>query len=139
MRFRASEGLNKKELSALLKPSKNYGVFSDGVFDDYLSISDLLISFSSTTIEEALQNDTVVLQYDHDDKYMHIRAPIVTDGESLNINPIYYCGHKDELENSIYMILKNIDLIKSEKSHWDLYRYPIDSKLEWFDELHNKQ
>jgi len=138
VRFRASEGLNKKEFSALLKPSKNYGVFSGGVFDDYLSISDLLVSYSSTTIEEALQNDTVVLQYDRDDKYMHIRAPTVTDGESLNINPIYYCGHKDELENSLYMILNNINSIKSEKHKWDYYRYPIDKKLEWLDELLGK-
>jgi hypothetical protein len=113
-------------------------VYSDGAFDDYLTVSDLLVSYSSTTIEEALQNDVVVLQYDHDDKYIHVQAPTVSEGKKLDINPIYYCGNKDKLKNSINIILKNIDLIKLEKHKWDIYRYPIDKKLEWFDKLLDK-
>jgi len=113
-------------------------VYSEGAFDDYLTASDLLVSYSSTTIEEALQNDVAVLQYDHDDKYIHVQAPTVSEGKKLDINPIYYCGNKDKLKNSINIILKNIDLIKSEKHKWDCYRYPIDKKLEWFDKLLGK-
>ena len=138
VRFRPSEGLNKADFSKLVKPSDNYGIYSDGLFDDYLAASDLLVSYSSTTIEEALQNDVVVLQYDHDDKYMHIQAPAVIEGQDLDVNPIYYCGNKDELRSSIDIILKNINLIKLEKHKWDLYRYPIDEKLEWLDKLHGK-
>ena len=138
VRFRPSDGLNKADFSKLIKSSNNYGVYSDGAFDDYLTVSDLLVSYSSTTIEEALQNDVVVLQYDHDDKYIHVQAPTVSEGQKLDINPIYYCGNKDELKNSINIILKNIDLIKSEKHKWDCYRYPIDKKLEWFDKLLGK-
>ena len=138
VRFRPSEGLNKADFSKLIKSSRNYGVYSEGVFDDYLAVSDLLVSYSSTTIEEALQNDVAVLQYDHDDKYMHIQAPAVIEGQDLDVNPIYYCGNKDELRSSIDIILKNINLIKLEKHKWDLYRYPIDEKLEWLDKLHGK-
>ncbi len=135
VRFRPSDGLNRADFSKLVKASNNCGVYSDGAFDDYLTVSDLLVSYSSTTIEEALQNDVVVLQYDHDDKYKHIQAPSILKGQELDINPIYYCGNKDELKNSIDIILKNIDLIKSEKHKWDRYRYPIDEKLEWLDKL----
>jgi len=135
VRFRPSDGLNRVDFSKLVKASNNCGVYSDGAFDDYLTVSDLLVSYSSTTIEEALQNDVVVLQYDHDDKYKHIQTPGTLKGQELDINPIYYCGNKDELKNSIDIILKNIDLIKSEKHKWDCYRYPIDEKLEWLDKL----
>jgi len=135
VRFRPSDGLNKADFSKLIKVSNNYGVYSDGAFDDYLAVSDLLVSYSSTTIEEALQNNVAVLQYDHDDKYKHIQASTVSEGQELVINPIYYCGNKDELKNSIDMILKNIDSIKSEKHKWAGYRYTIDEKLEWLDEL----
>mgnify|MGYP000055878744 CR=1 FL=1 len=138
VRFRPSEGLNKADFSKLVNPSDNYGIYSDGPFDDYLAASDLLVSYSSTTIEEALQNDVVVLQYDHDDKYMHIQAPVIIEGQKLDANPIYYCGNKSELKNSINVILKNIDLIKSEKHKWDLYQYPVDDKLEWLDKLLSK-
>jgi hypothetical protein len=138
VRFRPSDGLNKTDFSKLVKSSNNYGVYSKGAFDDYLTVSDLLVSYSSTTIEEALQNEVAVLQYDHDDKYIHIQAPTVSEGQELDINPIYYCGDKDELKNSIDIILKNIDLIKSEKHKWDCYRYPIDKKLEWLDKLLSK-
>ncbi len=138
VRFRPSEGLNKADFSKLVKPSDNYGIYSDGPFDDYLAASDLLVSYSSTTIEEALQNDVVVLQYDHDNKYMHIQAPVIIEGQELDTNPIYYCGNKGKLKNSINVILKNIDLIKSEKHKWDLYRYPVDDKLEWLDKLLSK-
>jgi len=138
VRFRPSDGLNKADFSKLIKSSNSCGVYSDGAFDDYLTVSDLLVSYSSTTIEEALQNDVVVLQYDHDDKYMHIQAPAISEGQKPDINPIYYCGNKDRLRDSIDIILKNIDLIKSEKHKWDCYRYPIDKKLEWFDKLLSK-
>jgi len=135
VRFRPSDGLNKADFSKLIKVSNNCGVYSDGAFDDYLAVSDLLVSYSSTTIEEALQNNVAVLQYDHDDKYKHIQASTVSEGQELVINPIYYCGNKDELKNSIDMIIKNIDSIKSEKHKRAGYRYTIDEKLEWLDEL----
>jgi len=138
VRFRPSDGLSKADFSKLIKASNNCGVYSEGAFDDYLTISNLLVSYSSTAIEEALQNDVAVLQYDHDDKYMHIQAPTASEEQELDINPIYYCGNKDELKNSINIILKNINLIKLEKHKWDCYRYPIDKKLEWFDKLLGK-
>jgi len=135
IRFRPSDSLNKAAFANLVKSSNNCGVYSDGAFEEFLTVSDLLVSYSSTTIEEALQNNTTVLQYDHDDKYMHIKAPTVSKGQELEINPIYYCGNKNELKNSIDIILKNIDIITSEKYKWDCYRYPIDKELEWFDKL----
>lgn len=138
VRFRPLDGLNKADFSKLIRSSNNCSVYSEGSFDDYLTVSDLLVSYSSTTIEEALQNDVAVLQYDHDDKYTHIQAPTVSEGQESDINPIYYCGNKEELKNSIDIILKNIDLIKSQKHKWDRYRYSIDKKLEWFDKLLSK-
>ena len=134
IRFRASEGLSKELFLQLIENSDNYGVYSEGEFSEYLSIADLLVSYSSTTIEEALQNNVPVLQYDHDDKYMHIEAPKINQ-ESFKISPIYFCGHQKNLTLSIERILENKKLIQSNREKWETYRYSVDEKLLWFDEL----
>ena len=56
VRFRPSDYLQLNDFLELLITSDCYSVHSKGTFGDYLTISDLLVSYSSTTIEEALQN-----------------------------------------------------------------------------------
>ncbi len=131
-------GMENKDIRELFVDSPNSEIFIDGLFEEYLSTADLLVSYSSTTIEEALAMKIPVLQYSCDNKYMHLQAPTATKGQELDINPIYYCGSKDELKDSFDIILKNIDLIKLEKYKWNLYRYPIDENFEWFKILQGK-
>jgi len=135
IRFRPSEGLDKDTLLQLTRNSEHCGVYSDGDFSDYLSISDMLVSYSSTTIEEALQNNVPVLQYDHDDKYMHIKAPTV-DHKNFKINPIYYCGQEGNLSQSIKLILENLEPIQADQAKWEDYRYSIDAELSWLERLY---
>lgn len=135
IRFRPSEELDKDTLLQLIRHSEHCGVYSEGDFTDYLSIADVLVSYSSTTIEEALQNNVPVLQYDHDDKYMHVEAP-TADHNNFKISPIYYCGQQGNLSRSIKLILENLEPIQSDQAKWEAYRYPIDAELSWLDELY---
>jgi len=135
IRFRPSEGLSRETFLQLIRHSDHCGVYSAGCFSDYLSIADVLVSYSSTTIEEALQNNRPVLQYDHDNKYMHIKAPSI-DRQVFDINPIYYCGSSDNLLKSIRFILENTDLIQVDQSKWKSYRYTVDAELSWLNELY---
>jgi len=135
LRFRPSAGLSKEVFSNLVSKSENCAIYSDGAFEDYLSISDMLVSYSSTTIEEALQNNVPVLQYDHDDKYMHIKAPTV-DHKNFKINPIYYCGQEGNLSQSIKLILENLEPIQADQAKWEDYRYSIDAELSWLERLY---
>ena len=54
VRFRESPELRLADLQSLLDRSDCYSVCASGSFDDYLVFTDLLMSYSSTTIDEAL-------------------------------------------------------------------------------------
>ena len=71
IRFRAAEYLTLSDFRKLLLPSSNLGVFTEGSLDDYLASTDLLVSYSSTVIEEALQYRLPIILYDADGKYAH--------------------------------------------------------------------
>ena len=69
--------------------SNCYGIYIDGVFEDHLLGSDLLLSYSSTTIEEALQNHVPVLQYDPSGKYEHIPGQVLSTTSENKVSAIY--------------------------------------------------
>ena len=136
IRFRPTSHLSLSDFKGSLIDSDCYDIYDDGSFEEYLLASDLLISYSSTTIEEALQNKIPVLQYDPDGKYMHIKAPLIDDNKFID-NPIYYCGNKRTLKKSITAVLENIELIKSNEAAWFMYNYPIDENLTWLGAINN--
>ena len=78
VRYRPSKDLSIDEFKKLLILDKCYEVYSQGAFEDYLLASDLLLSYSSTTIEEALNNNIPVLQYDPEGKYEHFPGQILS-------------------------------------------------------------
>ncbi|HHT9105577.1 MAG TPA: hypothetical protein ACFYD7_06870 [Candidatus Wujingus californicus] len=96
IRFRPKYYLTKEQLADLLIESDCYSICSEGTFEDYLSIADMLVSYSSTTIEEALQNKVPVLLFDRDGKYCHIKnAQLLEPSLRPEINSCYYVC-KDE-------------------------------------------
>ena len=72
IRLKSFPNMTIQKIRSLLIESDCYEIYEEGEFDDYLACSDLLISFSSTTIEEALQVKIPVLQYDPFNRYCHI-------------------------------------------------------------------
>jgi hypothetical protein len=135
IKFRPSKLLSKSMLLELIKSSDNCIIYTEGVFDEYLLASDLLVSYSSTAIEEALQNNLPVLQYDSDNKYMHIKSPTININNDIDINPIYYCGSASELAPSIKTIFYNLSFILESSEKWENYRYPLDDSLAWLDNI----
>ena len=129
IRFRPSSMLTASDLKILLVESKCYDIYQDGSFEDYLLASDLLISYSSTTIEEALQNHIPVLQYDSDGKYCHIPAQKLHINKNNKVSPIYYAANKDELEYALNWINRNH--LKGEKPNQDSWQqHSYDEKDE---------
>ena len=105
IRFRPSSVLDTKTLKTLLTPSDCYDIYTQGSFEEYLMISDLLISYSSTTIEEALQNKIPVLQFDPDGKYMHIPCVTLKKGSGFTVDSCYFVPSIDNLDWSIEQII----------------------------------
>lgn len=106
VRFRPVDGLSVEELSNLLPKSDSYSIASDGSFTDYLSIADLLVSFSSTSIEEALQNRIPVLLYGGYGRYLHIPSTEVKTGKPCPPSAVYHLNEAADLANALNKILQ---------------------------------
>ena len=109
VRYRPSNDLSVDEFKKLLVPEKCYEVYSQGAFEDYLLASDLLVSYSSTTIEEALNNNIPVLQYDPEGKYEHFPGQVLSVNENSNyLSSIYSVRNSDDLNPALYLSLIHI-------------------------------
>jgi hypothetical protein len=108
IRFRPIDGLTPEELKTLLPKCGSYFIAPDGDFASYLSIADLLVSFSSTTIEEALQNNIPVLLYNKYNRYKHISGmDLSPDVPKIEASAVYNINHEDDLLFGLQWILKN--------------------------------
>ena len=107
VRLKSFRGLSLNAIKSLFIQSDCYEVCVDGAFEDYLLTADLLTSFSSTTIEEALQNKIPVLQYDPLNRYSHIPATHLKPGylEESKPSAVYYVSSYSDLPKSLNWIL----------------------------------
>ena len=135
IRFRPQLGLSLNEFKLSLLNSKSYGIYSDGVFEDFLISSDLLISYSSTTIEEALQNHTPVLQYDPDGKYEHIPGEILTTESESNISMVYSVHNEDYLLPALKWWEENHTEDMNNNLDWAKHTLVIDDNMSWLKKM----
>ena len=136
VRFRASSALTSVNFKQLLIKAECYGVYEDGSFEEYLLASDLLVSYSSTTIEEALQNQIPVLQYDPDDKYCHIPAQSIKRDDTIKVSPVYYTGDCEDLVYALEWInTQHIQGEKPQEASWAKHAYAEKNPLEWLSEM----
>lgn len=129
IRFRPQSGFTLKDLKSQLKESDCYEVYDYGNIADYLIASDLLISYSSTTIEEALQSQLQVLQYDPSGKYEHIPSQLLSKNSEKNISEIYYVNSEDDLMSALEWCSKKYNFSKN--LLWTKYIIESDEKLQW--------
>jgi hypothetical protein len=71
--------LSLDTMKALLPKAENVVIEAEKPFLEVLKEADLVVSFSSTTIEEALSNDVPVLLYGGDGRYAHIPVEPFSD------------------------------------------------------------
>lgn len=108
VRFRPSDNLTISDFQELLVKSDCYSVHSKGVFVEYLTIADLLVSYSSTTIEEAFQNIVPVLLYDRKGKYCHIEdAQVLDPSLNINVDSCYYIDSEKKLGWGLNWLIEN--------------------------------
>jgi hypothetical protein len=107
IRFRPHSYLSTAQLQALLPKGDHYVIATEGPFADYLKIADLMVSFSSTTIEEALINEIPVLQYDPSGRYVHIEGAGWKDKAFAHVDSVYYIGERSVLQPGLKWIVDN--------------------------------
>lgn len=114
--------LSNVEIKALLPTSDRFIIQREGPFSEVLAATDFLISYSSTTIDEALSNRIPVLLYDKWDRYNHYKTDAFESEKSLAFCPVCYVNDTNNLENAIeYMIKKSMNM--KENVDLDRYRY----------------
>ena len=98
-------GLTVDELRILLPSSERCYISVAEPFPEVLGITDLLVSFSSTTIEEALQNQVPVLLYGGEGRYQHIEAFEVSPDTEVEPRAVYAVRSSDYLADALERIL----------------------------------
>ena len=138
VRFRPSDYLQLNDFLELLITSDCYSVHSKGTFGDYLTISDLLVSYSSTTIEEALQNRVPVLQYDAHGKYCHLKGQILDPSLKPEIDSCYYVNSESKLLWAIKWLFENHFAKEIPDNVWERHVFNDSEKVKlssFFSEL----
>jgi hypothetical protein len=130
VRFRPSDYLKLSDFQELLVKSNCYNVHSKGTFEDYLTIADLLVSYSSTTVEEALQNRVPVLQYDGHGKYCHIKGQILDPSLKPGLDSCYYVGSEKKLLWAIRWLLENHFTKDIPDNVWNRHVFDDSEKVE---------
>ncbi len=123
VRFRPLPDLTEEDFAKLLIPSDCYGIYSQGSFTDYLLFSDLLVSYSSTAIEEALQNELPVLQYDPQGKYCHVPATHLEPEKEIKLDSCYFSGSERYLAWALDWIVKHHKIGQVPPSIFDRHRF----------------
>ena len=127
-----------EDVRDLLIQSDCYSIHSEGSFEDYLSIADMIVSYSSTTIEEALQNKVPVLQYDSQGKYCHIEGQVLDPSLNPSVDSCYYVDTNGKLSWALRWLLENHFQKELPDSIWERHVFRDSEKIkltDYFSEL----
>ena len=97
--------ISQDEFLKLLPHCERLSIINKGSFSVVLSTADILISYSSTCIEEALQNSIPVVLYDKWKRYNHFNIPETKTLEEAAKKPVYYISSSVALEECMPRIL----------------------------------
>jgi hypothetical protein len=119
IRIREDQECSIKSLKNILPVSKNFMINSGGSFEDDLAKSDMVISFSSTTIEESLYARKPVGLFGGTSRYRHF------DGSSKppknnNRSAIYHLTQKNMSDMLKSIIKAHSNSILTDK---EVYKY----------------
>ncbi len=106
IRFRQMNFLTLEGLKSIIPEQSNVEISTKGPFLDVLARTDLLVSYSSTTMEEAVENRIPVLQYSTRNKFHYLPSYTISQGEDLKFSPIYSMTEDFSLREAIEKILK---------------------------------
>lgn len=115
--------LTNDEIRMLLPRSRNYIIHREGPFSDVLAASDILLSYSSTAIDEALINRVPVVLYDKWKRYNHFRTGVFDSPESVDIFPVCYVNEARKLNDAILYMKGKVENTKKEDMDVSKYSY----------------
>ena len=135
IRFRPTHECSVSSLKKLLPPSGKLEIKTEGSFLDDLKNADLLISYSSTTIEEALYAGKPVGLFGGSDRYRHLPGS-ATSPTGNNRSAVYHLS-KQNLVTMLASILDVHDSRPLSDVELDGYVWPdnIQGREEFVEEI----
>jgi hypothetical protein len=126
VKFRPMIEIAVEDIRALVPFSERVVLSVDEPFYDVLAMTDVLVSFSSTTIEEALQNCIPVLQFGGGGRYQHVRATTVTSDSVEQEAAVYHVSDPNCLESALALVLARQEGSAQDTDLFAPYRYRQD-------------
>ena len=126
VKFRPFPELSVDDLRALVDFSEKVLLSVQEPLVDVLGFTDLLISFSSTVIEEALQNRIPVLLYGGEGRYQHVRATTIGSGDSPDPSAVFHVKEAGELSYALRYMLNTCGPHQLCDEHFAPYVYPAE-------------
>jgi len=131
IKFRPRSDIDIDAIKELVPFSEKVLLSVDEPFLDVLGMSDLLVSFSSTTIEEALQNKIPVLLYGGAGRYQHVPAGGIVSGRTVTPAAVYHVAGSEDLQYAIRSVLD----LKPDEAHFKPYIYSKEERMSLVDIL----
>lgn len=94
IRFRCVPGLSASSVKQAISNYDNWSWCEAGAFEDWLTSSDILVSYSSTTIEQAFFSKKPVMLFDRHQSYQHFSGESV-DLPNADLAGVCFCNEKD--------------------------------------------
>ena len=139
IRIHPGRKITSTEVKSLLPPSNKLTVSSSKrPFFELLTITDLMISFSSTVIEDALQSYIPVLLYDKRGRYMHSVSQELGPNIIPKYSAVYYIKDSSFLKNGLQWISNNHLKKNIPKSIFNRYVFQENYYDNFVDLISNK-
>lgn len=126
IKFRPLSEIPIETIKSLLPLSDKVVLCTEGSFLESLGMADLLVSFSSTAIDEALQNRIPVLLYGGSGRYQHVPAYEIETDSAVEPAAIFHVKERANLSKAAAGIL-NLGIPANYSLVFDKYIYPRES------------
>ncbi len=134
IKYRKNPRIMLQDFKELINETENCKVYSDeSEFSDFLATSDVMISYSSTAIDEALYNKIPIILYDPDKKYSHISSAKNSKG-NLN-DSVFYCSDLKEINFTTQKIFQNKEELMKNDLFWEKHIFSNNKQENWLPYL----
>lgn len=125
--------ISVQDYRTLLPPCKRMAILPKGAFSRILSTADLLISYSSTCIEEAIYNNIPVILYDKWKRYNHFNLKGVDPETNFSLRPAYYVTSSVRLMTLINNVFEINKESVADVNQYKEFVYPREFKKHFFN------
>lgn len=122
-----------QDYRTLLPSCRRMVVLPHGAFSRILSAADLLISYSSTCIEEATCNHIPVVLYDKWKRYNHFNLKEFEPGANFCLRPAYYVTRPTHLSVLMNYLFENGEEKEADFNQYKEFVYPQAFKEHFLD------